>query len=92
LGQGDAHARRQLRRRSGRPQGQGHGLQHHQASAPPNTIVFLTFTGYLPGQDDEGNTLDVPQYSFSYGVELDSFIISPHDHCDNANGGFAFAS
>lgn len=47
-------------------------------------VVFLRFAGY----DLDGTT---PVFLFSYNEMVDSGILSPHDHRDNANGGFAFA-
>jgi hypothetical protein len=51
---------------------------------PPGTIVRLEFIGF----DRAGE----PAYAFNYGKALEPDDVPIHDHRDNFNGGFAFAT
>ncbi len=48
----------------------------------PGTIVRLTFVGYDTNED--------PVFMFSHPMMDPHMPMPPHDHRDNANGGFAF--
>lgn len=48
------------------------------------TIVWMTFAGYDTNED--------PVFVFSHQIMDPNMPLTPHDHRDNNNGGFAFAT